>query len=445
MEDGPLTMNNGSEFPSGQCCAVQRKKVNYYLAMSAGATGDPPVAAFHRFIGRNGLDDWEDAGYTTGINVSDFSWMEGFLCPDPHFEGPTSSNMTLFFSAITKESDTTYPPGSVVMRATSTDDGVSWSVDSAPVLVGDGTYCPYMPSYVEFQGRHLMAVAWICVMAGVHPQILVFESADGVTGWYPIATAVTQGDCAAPALDWDDGAVDRPRMILDPTGSKILMLFSGYTWDGDAYNGAGAISRSGASLGVAVSANGCDWAVAPDPILSPSDSEDWDQWSTIIPSLTYTNDAKTKLRVYYHGRGPGYGNGASAAAQRLFAELELPECPSTQPCWSELGQPPVAPQVELSDLGRAQITANPNPTTGSVAIGLDLSRVRKIGNADVAIFDVTGRAVRTLWEGSAPSAPSTIQWDGRESSGSRVSAGNYLVRVRVAGEIVGTHLITHIR
>jgi flagellar hook assembly protein FlgD len=71
--------------------------------------------------------------------------------------------------------------------------------------------------------------------------------------------------------------------------------------------------------------------------------------------------------------------------------------------------------------------------------------VTRVGNADVAIFDVTGRAVRTLWEGAAPSAPSTIQWDGRESSGSRVSAGNYLVRVRVAGEIVGTHLITHIR
>jgi flagellar hook assembly protein FlgD len=63
----------------------------------------------------------------------------------------------------------------------------------------------------------------------------------------------------------------------------------------------------------------------------------------------------------------------------------------------------------------------------------------------VAIFDITGRAVRTLWEGSSSSAPANLRWDGRESSGQRVSAGNYLVRVRVAGEIVGTHLITHIR
>jgi hypothetical protein len=350
--------------------------------------------------------------------------------------------MTMFFSAGVDTADTTHAPGLVVMRATSTDDGASWTVDPDPVIEGDGTYCPYMPSYVEFNGRHLLAVAWICVNAGVHPEIHVYESTNGIDNWFPIATAVMQGDCTLG--DWDDGAVNRPRMIVDPTGSKILMFFSGYPWDGTAYEGTGAITRKWASLGVAVSANGCDWAVATDPILSPSDTPYWDVNTTIIPSLTYTNDAKTRLRVYYIGRGSGH-DGAPAAAETTFASLTLPECPSTTPCWTELERAPSVADVEPSDLGRARITASPNPTTGNVTIGVDLSRVRTSGPTDVAIFDVTGRAVRTLWEGSSPSAPAHLVWDGRESSGRRVSAGNYLVRVRVAGEIVGTHLITHIR
>jgi hypothetical protein len=462
MPGTPLQLSNGADLPVG-CYAVKRKKVNYYMAISADAQGDPPTSAFHRYTGRNGLDDWEDAGFVTGIDIANFTWMDGFLCPDFHFEGPTSSNMTMFFTAGVDPQapvnvnccngtiDTCCPPapGKVVMRATSADDGASWSVDPDPVVEGDGVFYPYMPSYVEFQGRHLLAVAWCCLGGATHPEIRVYESANGVDNWYSLATAVTQGDCTQD--DWDDGNVNRPRMIVDPTGTKILMFYSAYTWDGTT----GLNSRKSASIGLAVSANGCDWAVADVPIHAPTNVyppnpgvDPWDWKTTIIPSVTYADAAKTKLRLYYVGRGAGVNgaiDGAPAAAQRLFSELELPECPSTQPCWSELGQPPVAPQVELSDLGRAQITANPNPTTGSVAIGLDLSRVRKVGNVDVAIFDVTGRAVRTLWEGATPSAPSTIQWDGRESSGSRVSAGNYLVRVRVAGEIVGTHLITHIR
>jgi hypothetical protein len=320
------------------------------------------------------------------------------------------------------------------MRATSGDDGATWTPDPTPALIGDATGWPYMPSYAYFLGRHFLAVTWVCQGTGLDfSDIRIYESPNGIDNWAQISTAVMTGDCTAGA--WDGGSVNRPRMTVDPTGTKLLMLFSGYPWDPAIQNP----TREDASLGMAVSCDAVNWAVAPDPVLLPTNTPYWDVKSTIIPSVTWSNDAMSLHRVYYLGRGSG--NSGLAVAEALYSSLNLPACPGPR-----IGDPlGSAPAVELGDLGRARITASPNPTTGDVTIGLDLSRIRNVGGTDVAIFDITGRAVRTLWEGSSSSAPANLRWDGRESSGQRVSAGNYLVRVRVAGEIVGTHLITHIR
>ena len=53
----------------------------------------------------------------------------------------------------------------------------------------------------------------------------------------------------------------------------------------------------------------------------------------------------------------------------------------------------------------------------------------------VAIFDVTGRLVRTLWDGPAAPGTCAMTWDGRSNAGVRVASGTYMAHVRVAGQV----------
>ncbi len=54
-------------------------------------------------------------------------------------------------------------------------------------------------------------------------------------------------------------------------------------------------------------------------------------------------------------------------------------------------------------------------------------------NVDVAVYDVSGRLVRTLERGVLGAGVHRRTWDGRDSSGRAVSAGVYLYRYEVAG------------
>lgn len=68
----------------------------------------------------------------------------------------------------------------------------------------------------------------------------------------------------------------------------------------------------------------------------------------------------------------------------------------------------------------------PNPAQG-------MTTIRLVTNSDsamaVRIYDVAGRLVRTLHDGSVDAGVRDLAWDGRDTSGQRTAAGVYLVRV----------------
>jgi hypothetical protein len=51
--------------------------------------------------------------------------------------------------------------------------------------------------------------------------------------------------------------------------------------------------------------------------------------------------------------------------------------------------------------------------------------------ARVAVYDVTGREVRVLFEGQLPAAGRDITWDGRDRRRGRASSGVYFIRAVV--------------
>jgi alpha-amylase len=70
---------------------------------------------------------------------------------------------------------------------------------------------------------------------------------------------------------------------------------------------------------------------------------------------------------------------------------------------------------------------SPNPARGDVAFRFDLAR--DAARAELAVFDVRGRRVRTLLAGALPAGRHAAQWDGRDDAGRAAPAGLYFARV----------------
>ncbi len=74
------------------------------------------------------------------------------------------------------------------------------------------------------------------------------------------------------------------------------------------------------------------------------------------------------------------------------------------------------------------VRSHPNPLNGSTTISYALPAE---GRVTVAIFDVQGRRVRTLFDGQKTSGSHGVTWDGKDASGDTVESGVYFCRVEL--------------
>ncbi|HET9250761.1 MAG TPA: S8 family serine peptidase [Candidatus Eisenbacteria bacterium] len=93
---------------------------------------------------------------------------------------------------------------------------------------------------------------------------------------------------------------------------------------------------------------------------------------------------------------------------------------------------PTAVEIEATSPSARRLRVTPNPFRGAGRIRFDLPAP---GEASVAIYDVTGRLVRTLAEGTRSSGPHTIDWDGRDDRGTPLGAGIYFVRLAAGPDV----------
>lgn len=76
--------------------------------------------------------------------------------------------------------------------------------------------------------------------------------------------------------------------------------------------------------------------------------------------------------------------------------------------------------------------ATPNPFRAHTMIAYDLPRA---GRVELSIFDVSGRLVRSLVSGTVQQAGHySVEWDGRDGSGSALPAGLYFGRLAAGGD-----------
>lgn len=93
---------------------------------------------------------------------------------------------------------------------------------------------------------------------------------------------------------------------------------------------------------------------------------------------------------------------------------------------------PVA-SVEGGDAAGALLCpAVPNPFNPSTTLSFELP---SSGQARLSVFDVSGRLIRTLVDGSLPPGKHEVVWDGRDASGRDVGSGTYLGQLEFDGRV----------
>lgn len=89
-----------------------------------------------------------------------------------------------------------------------------------------------------------------------------------------------------------------------------------------------------------------------------------------------------------------------------------------------------APSVDAIPNAFALTAPRPNPFTGETALRFDVPA--NGGSATVAVFDLQGRRVTTLAEGSQAPGRHILTWKGTDEGGRKVAAGVYFVRLQSA-------------
>ncbi len=93
--------------------------------------------------------------------------------------------------------------------------------------------------------------------------------------------------------------------------------------------------------------------------------------------------------------------------------------------------------AETTDVGQLDLPGavpviagvSPNPFNPLTAIRLELPRSEAV---TLAVHDLRGRLVRTVWDGRLPAGGHELVWDGRDARGAAAPSGAYLLRLTTA-------------
>ena len=85
-----------------------------------------------------------------------------------------------------------------------------------------------------------------------------------------------------------------------------------------------------------------------------------------------------------------------------------------------------------------RLVTAPNPFLVGSAVSFSLARPDDV---ELGVYDLTGRAVRTLQRGRLVAGAHRFEWNGRDAEGRRVAAGVYFVRLEATGRHLESKLV----
>ena len=90
-----------------------------------------------------------------------------------------------------------------------------------------------------------------------------------------------------------------------------------------------------------------------------------------------------------------------------------------------------SPEVIINPSSFALKQNYPNPFNPSTMIGFEIF---KQSNVEIKVFDVNGKFVKSLLNGSLSSGAYNIEWNGKNNEGMSVSGGVYLYSITADGK-----------
>ncbi len=206
----------------------------------------------------------------------------------------------LFFNGIVD-----WPAKVAVGHATS-PDGITWTVDAAPLLDsaagGFDGFTYFVSSVIQLEGGEwAMYLYQADEGRDASPGDILMATAPALTGPWSLSPEpiITRG---APGA-WDASRAAQPSVLR--VGDEYRMYFSGY---------AGDTLQAGRAIGLAASPDGYLWTKLPDPVLAPSDDpRAWDFRRVFQPRVIAVPEGflmlyKSNISV---GRAEGWGFASS--------------------------------------------------------------------------------------------------------------------------------------
>jgi hypothetical protein len=97
-------------------------------------------------------------------------------------------------------------------------------------------------------------------------------------------------------------------------------------------------------------------------------------------------------------------------------------------------------QTRTAEGGRTELsaTASPNPFNPNTTIHFSLP---VSGNADLVIYDLAGRKVKTLASGYLEAGDHQVPWNGRDDTGRQVASGTYVYQLRAGAKVHSNRMV----
>jgi hypothetical protein len=143
-----------------------------------------------------------------------------------------------------------------------------------------------------------------------------------------------------------------------------------------------------------------------------------------LESIVLCDGLERKILFHLNDTGvpTSYESLADVTAQLSAAYPDLLGLASCTPTGVGPGSSPPSPLI---------LRAGPVPFQSELHVYVGRTGANNGAAARVAVYDVTGREVRVLFEGQLPAAGRDITWDGRDRRRGRASSGVYFIRAVV--------------
>jgi hypothetical protein len=251
------------------------------------------------------------------------------------------------------------------------------------------------------------------VTAGIYVQPEDDHTAGGLQCW--VTANAPLPSSGAGVADVDGGRTTLISPFIDATpGGLVEPVFSYYRWYTNNQGGS-----PGADLWRVDISNdgGSNWVSVESTLQSAA------SWQRILFRIADYVVPTSSMRLRFIAEDAGAGSLVEAAVDDLQL-LAFPDVVA-------VGDGPSPDRLALA-------LASSHPASGTLRLSYDLP---ESGPVSLRIFDLGGRAVRTLANGFAESGGHVAEWDGRDDGGAMLPSGTYFARLVAAGSAMSRTLV----